>query len=221
MDDDGYVNIVGRIKDMVIRGGENIYPREIEEFLYTHPDIVDVQVIGVPDERYGEELMAWVHLRHGVDALTAEDAARVLRGHARPLQDPPLRARRRRLPDDRHRQDPQGRDAGAVRLLARPRGRGSAGTRAVPRRAAGFPSRRAAGCAHGSGFLTRSARCARHRLARPAGTRSALRPARWLTSLRSVRTHRGSAARRAHRARTQGRHGNSAIWCLRGEHVFV
>ena len=56
MDDDGYVNIVGRIKDMVIRGGENIYPREIEEFLYAHPDIADVQVIGVPDEKYGEEL---------------------------------------------------------------------------------------------------------------------------------------------------------------------
>jgi fatty-acyl-CoA synthase len=63
MDEAGYVNIVGRSKDMVIRGGENIYPREVEEFLYTHPDIVDVQVIGVPDERYGEELMAWVTLR--------------------------------------------------------------------------------------------------------------------------------------------------------------
>jgi fatty-acyl-CoA synthase len=65
MDSDGYVNIVGRIKDMVIRGGENVYPREIEEFLYTHPDIVDAQVIGVPDEKYGEELMAWVRLREG------------------------------------------------------------------------------------------------------------------------------------------------------------
>jgi fatty-acyl-CoA synthase len=65
MDSDGYLNIVGRIKDMVIRGGENVYPREIEEFLYTHPDIVDAQVIGVPDERYGEELMAWVRLREG------------------------------------------------------------------------------------------------------------------------------------------------------------
>ena len=65
MDDDGYVNIVGRIKDMIIRGGENVYPREIEEFLYTHPDVADVQVIGVPDERYGEEIMAWVQLREG------------------------------------------------------------------------------------------------------------------------------------------------------------
>ncbi len=62
---DGYVNIVGRIKDMVIRGGENIYPREIEEFLYGHPDIEDVQAIGVPDERYGEELMVWVRPKPG------------------------------------------------------------------------------------------------------------------------------------------------------------
>jgi fatty-acyl-CoA synthase len=71
MDDGGYLNIVGRIKDMVIRGGENIYPREVEEFLYTHPDIEDVQVIGVPDVKYGEELCAWVKLRPGSD-LDAE-----------------------------------------------------------------------------------------------------------------------------------------------------
>ncbi len=79
MDDEGYVNIVGRIKDMVIRGGENIYPREIEEFLYGHPDIVDVQVIGVPDVRYGEELMAWVRLREGA-MLTVDDVAGFCRG---------------------------------------------------------------------------------------------------------------------------------------------
>ncbi|MEU4251205.1 AMP-binding protein [Amycolatopsis sp. NPDC026612] len=72
MDGDGYVNITGRIKDMVIRGGENLYPREIEEFLYTHPDILDAQVIGVPDEKYGEELMAWVRLREGAEPLTAQ-----------------------------------------------------------------------------------------------------------------------------------------------------
>jgi fatty-acyl-CoA synthase len=72
MDDEGYVNIVGRIKDMVIRGGENVYPREVEEFLYTHPDVVDAQVIGVPDEKYGEELMAWVRLRDGAQPLTAD-----------------------------------------------------------------------------------------------------------------------------------------------------
>jgi fatty-acyl-CoA synthase len=67
MDDEGYVKIVGRAKDMVIRGGENIYPREIEELLYTHPAIADVQVIGVPDDRYGEELCAWVVLRDGAE----------------------------------------------------------------------------------------------------------------------------------------------------------
>jgi fatty-acyl-CoA synthase len=72
MDDDGYLNIVGRSKDLVIRGGENVYPREVEEFLYSHPDIVDVQVIGVPDEKYGEEIMAWVKLRDGAEPLTAE-----------------------------------------------------------------------------------------------------------------------------------------------------
>jgi fatty-acyl-CoA synthase len=71
MDEAGYLNIVGRIKDMVIRGGENIYPREVEEFLYTHPEIEDVQVIGVPDVKYGEELCAWVKLRPGSE-LTAE-----------------------------------------------------------------------------------------------------------------------------------------------------
>nr|WP_208383004.1 AMP-binding protein [Modestobacter marinus] len=72
MDDAGYLNIVGRIKDMVIRGGENVYPREIEEFLFTHPDVVEAQVIGVPDARLGEELMAWVRLRDGAEELTAE-----------------------------------------------------------------------------------------------------------------------------------------------------
>jgi fatty-acyl-CoA synthase len=72
MDEDGYVNIVGRIKDMIIRGGENVYPREIEEFLFTHPDILDVQVIGVPDLKYGEEIMAWVRLRRDAGPLNAE-----------------------------------------------------------------------------------------------------------------------------------------------------
>ena len=72
MDEAGYVNIVGRSKDMIIRGGENVYPREIEEFLYTHPDIVDVQVVGVPDAKYGEEIMAWVRAREGAVPLTTE-----------------------------------------------------------------------------------------------------------------------------------------------------
>ncbi|WP_018157022.1 AMP-binding protein [Demetria terragena] len=71
MDDDGYVSIVGRIKDLVIRGGENVYPREIEEFLYTHHGIADVQVIGVPDEKYGEELMAWIIMKPDAEPLDA------------------------------------------------------------------------------------------------------------------------------------------------------
>ena len=74
MDEEGYLNIVGRSKDMVIRGGENVYPREIEEFLYTHDGIADVQVVGVPDEKYGEELCAWVIAR--ADAGLDEDAVR-------------------------------------------------------------------------------------------------------------------------------------------------
>ncbi|ETT82924.1 AMP-binding protein [Viridibacillus sp. FSL R5-0477] len=72
MDEDGYIDITGRIKDMVIRGGENIYPREVEEFLYEHPQIQDVQVVGVPDEKYGEELMAWVILKEGASVTEEE-----------------------------------------------------------------------------------------------------------------------------------------------------
>jgi fatty-acyl-CoA synthase len=79
IDEEGYVNIVGRIKDMIIRGGENIYPREIEEFLYSHPDVSDVQVIGIPSERYGEEVMAWVRLREAA-AATAVDLAAYCQG---------------------------------------------------------------------------------------------------------------------------------------------
>jgi fatty-acyl-CoA synthase len=80
MDDDGYISITGRIKDMVIRGGENIYPREIEEFLYTHPDILDAQVIGVPDVKYGEELMAWIQLRPGAVPVTADTLSEYCNG---------------------------------------------------------------------------------------------------------------------------------------------
>jgi fatty-acyl-CoA synthase len=75
MREDGYLTIVGRIKDMIIRGGENVYPREIEEFLHTHPDIADVQVVGVPDQRYGEETCACVILRDPAATLTAADVA--------------------------------------------------------------------------------------------------------------------------------------------------
>ena len=79
MDEEGYVKIVGRIKDMIIRGGENIYPREIEEFLYTHPKISDVQVIGVPDEKYVEAVMAWVRLKEG-ESLTADEVKEYCKG---------------------------------------------------------------------------------------------------------------------------------------------
>jgi fatty-acyl-CoA synthase len=79
MDEEGYLNIVGRIKDMIIRGGENVYPREIEEFLYGHPEVSDVQVIGVPSEKYGEEVMAWVRPREG-STLTGDDLEAFCRG---------------------------------------------------------------------------------------------------------------------------------------------
>lgn len=75
MDADGYCNIVGRIKDMIIRGGENVYPREIEEYLYTHPGVADVQVIGVPDAKYGEEIMAWVKLAETAEAAGVDEQA--------------------------------------------------------------------------------------------------------------------------------------------------
>ena len=79
IDDEGYCNIVGRIKDMVIRGGENIYPREIEEFLYGHPKVLDVQVVGVPDPKYGEELCAWIILREG-ETMSEEAVREYCRG---------------------------------------------------------------------------------------------------------------------------------------------
>jgi fatty-acyl-CoA synthase len=79
IDEQGYGNIVGRLKDMVIRGGENLYPREIEEFLYTHEDIAEVQVFGVPDEKYGEELCAWIKLRAGA-SMTEDDVRAYCKG---------------------------------------------------------------------------------------------------------------------------------------------
>src|SRR5256714_14735375 len=79
MDERGYFNIVGRIKDMIIRGGENIYPREVEEFLHTHPSVSEAQVIGVPSEKYGEEVMAWVRAKPGA-ALTGDTLAAFCKG---------------------------------------------------------------------------------------------------------------------------------------------
>lgn len=79
MDEDGYFQVTGRMKDMVIRGGENIYPREIEEFIITHPDVLDVQVVGVPDPKYGEELMAWIIPKEGAN-LTEENIKSFCKG---------------------------------------------------------------------------------------------------------------------------------------------
>jgi fatty-acyl-CoA synthase len=79
MDEDGYCNIVGRIKDMVIRGGENVYPREIEEFLYRHPKIKDVQVVGLPDKKFGEELCAWIVPREN-ETITEEEVRDFCKG---------------------------------------------------------------------------------------------------------------------------------------------
>jgi acyl-CoA synthetase (AMP-forming)/AMP-acid ligase II len=106
MDAEGYVNIVGRIKDMVIRGGENIYPREIEEFLYRHPKVQDVQVVGVPDAKYGEELCAWIIVKPGPDRHRGRHP-RLLQGPDRALQGAALHPLRARVSDDGDRQDPE------------------------------------------------------------------------------------------------------------------
>ena len=84
MDEEGYVRIVGRMKDMIIRGGENVYPREIEEFLYTIPGVCDAQVIGVPSEKYGEEVMAWIRLREGAAPGRGRLVAPPARARSRP-----------------------------------------------------------------------------------------------------------------------------------------
>ena len=187
MDDEGYCNIVGRIKDMIIRGGENIYPREVEEFLYRHPAVAEVSVIGVPSEKYGEEVMAWVKLR-GDAECTEDELSRVLPREDRQLQDPALLEVHRLLPDDRHGQDPQSRDARDLgqgprpseggpredRLAARLRDRGRSPRRtALPARDRGtFPG--AVGC-----------RCSRARS--PASRDKRWRPDRWWDRVRASR----------------------------------
>ena len=112
IDAEGYCNIVGRIKDMVIRGGENLYPREIEEFLYRHPKIQDVQIFGVADDRYGEELCAWIRTRPG-ETLTTEEVRAFCQGQIAHNKIPALRRIRRRVSDDGDRQDPEISDAGS------------------------------------------------------------------------------------------------------------
>ena len=81
MDETGYFKITGRLKDMIIRGGENIYPKEIEEFLYTHPSVQDVQVIGIPSKDYGEEVMAYVVLKKDASTVTEDELKEFVRGH--------------------------------------------------------------------------------------------------------------------------------------------
>ncbi len=123
MDDEGYLNVVGRSKDMVIRGGENVYPREVEEFLTTHPDIADVQVVGVPDERYGEELCAWVQLRPGAPELEAEALRAFCAGKLAHFKVPRYVLCVGGVPAHGHGEGPQGRDARGVRRAPRPAGR--------------------------------------------------------------------------------------------------
>ena len=116
IDQEGYCNIVGRLKDMVIRGGENVYPREVEEFLFTHPAVAEVQAFGVPDRRYGEELCVWVRRREG-SALNEAEIIAFCRASIAHYQGSALRALRRFVPDDGHRKgskvfDAQGDDGG-------------------------------------------------------------------------------------------------------------
>ncbi len=129
MDEDGYCNIVGRIKDMVIRGGENVYPREIEEFLFRHPEIEAVQVVGVPDVKYGEELCAWIQLKAGSRRQRRRHQG-LLQRPDRALQDPALHQVRRRLSDDGHRQGAEIHHARGHDRRARPCGREDGVTRA-------------------------------------------------------------------------------------------
>ena len=112
IDAEGYCNIVGRVKDMLIRGGENVYPREIEEFLFRHPKVQSVQVFGVPDPKYGEEVCAWIVLKPGAAGHRGRDS-RLLPRPDRALQDPALHPLRRRDADDDHRQGAEVRDARA------------------------------------------------------------------------------------------------------------
>ena len=110
LDDAGYCNIVGRVKDLIIRGGENISPREIEEFLYRHPKIQDVQVFGVPDRRYGEVVCAWIKLKAG-ERCDAEAIRTFCREQIAHFKVPAAHPLRGAVPDDGHRQDPEVSDA--------------------------------------------------------------------------------------------------------------
>ena len=140
MDADGYVNMVGRIKDMIIRGGENVYPREVEEFLYGHPDIEDVQIIGVPDSRYGEEIMAWVRVRRGprprCTRCRPPPSAAMRVAH---FQGAPLREVRGGVPAHGDRQGPEIQDAQASMPLVELGLRGASTPTCVARWDSGGP----------------------------------------------------------------------------------
>ena len=120
MNDDGSVAVTGRLKDMIIRGGENISPREIEEFLHTHEKVTDVQVIGVPDHKYGEEVCAWIRLRDG-GAATEEEFRDFCRGQIATFKIPAVHQIHQRIPDDGHRESSEVKDAGDYRGGAGPR----------------------------------------------------------------------------------------------------
>ena len=120
-DENGYYKITGRIKDMIIRGGENIYPKEIEDFIYTHPKVQDVQVIGVPDKQYGEEIMACIILKPG-ETATVEEIKRVCGHPYGQAQNAPVRGLCGCLPHERGGQDSEIQDARAGRGDAQPPG---------------------------------------------------------------------------------------------------
>lgn len=115
MREDGYVQIVGRIKDMIIRGGENVYPREVEEFLYSHPKIADVQVVGVPDATYGEEILACVIPSDPADPPTLDELTAYCREQLAHYKIPRRIADPGDLPDDGQREGPEDRTAGGLR----------------------------------------------------------------------------------------------------------
>ena len=121
-DENGYYKITGRIKDMIIRGGENIYPKEIEDFIYTHPKVQDVQVIGVPDKQYGEEIMACVILKPGETATAEEDLNEFVATHMAKHKTPRYVAFVGFLPHERGGQDFEIQDARAGRGDAQPPG---------------------------------------------------------------------------------------------------
>ena len=123
MDDDGYCNIVGRAKDMLIRGGENIYPREIEEVLFQHPAIAGVQVFGVPDKKMGEEVAAWISLRDGADDADDDELRTFCRERLAHFKVPRYWKFVDRVPDDGHRQGAEVQDARHRRRRTRPPGR--------------------------------------------------------------------------------------------------